>query len=418
MIPTQKQALLEQASSQKASLQQVLPLMGQDSLRAICAAPGPFITVFLPACHPGTVDFPRAGRMKTIVREAALELERRRFSGSISQILKPLEDLAENPGSLGGGSDSVIFASPGSFRHFRLLAPTHEGLTVASHPYITPLLALLMPQQEFYVLAVAKKQLRLGRWYGGRCTEIPLPPGVPKSFEETLAFDTPDHDLQGRSASGTGSTQMGTERFGTGSERDLVHERLRHYLHLVDRKLTGLLMGAPLVLVGVAQELTAYRSVAKYPRVLAAKPTSPEHLSWTELGELARESVLEARRGEAESARGEFLEEARRDRLAAGVHTVLEAAQEGRVHKLLVEQGATDNGLMSPVFAVDSTRLEGEQDRINAAAVETIRNRGEVYMLDPGKLERFSPIAAILRFSERVSAAGLGQQVQPQTVKE
>ena len=180
-----------QASARQASSQPVLDLMGQDSLKAICAAPGPFVTVFLPACHPGAADLPRAERIRTILRDAGHELERRQFQGPIDQLLKPLEKLAENPESLAGGSDSVIFVSPEIFRHLRLLAPTRERLIVASHPHITPVLAHLMPHQVFYVLAITKKLLRLGRWYEGQCTEVPLPVGVPKSFEKTLVFDQP-----------------------------------------------------------------------------------------------------------------------------------------------------------------------------------------------------------------------------------
>jgi hypothetical protein len=51
---------------------------------------------------------------------------------------------------------------------------------------------------------------------------------------------------------------------------------------------------------------------------------------------------------------------------------------------------------------VDDARIEGEQDLINAAAVETIRRHGEVLMLDPGQLGA-CPIAALLRFSQPAS---------------
>jgi hypothetical protein len=337
--------------------------------------------------------------MKTILRDAAHELERRRFQGPIGELLTPLEQLADNP-TVTGGSDSVIFLSPGIFRHLRLLTPTRERLVVASHPHITPLLAHLMPQREFYVVAITKKLLRLGRWYDGECAEVPLPARVPKSFEETVTFVQPDHDLQNRSPAGASASQVGPARFGTGAERDLVHERLHQYLQLVDRELSGFLGGAPLVLVAIAQELAAYHSVSEYPHVLAAKPTSPEHLTWAELGERAQEAVMAARRGEAGRVLGEFRETARRDRVTSGIHEVLEAAHEGRVHKLLLEKDAEHEGLLGPLFPMDSARLEGGQDLINTVAVETIRRRGEVYMLDPGELGVSSPIAAFLRYSD------------------
>jgi hypothetical protein len=110
MTSSQKQALERQASSQSA-----LDLLAQDSLKAICAAPGPFVTIFLPARHPGAAELPRIQGLKTILHDAVQELQRRRFQGPIDQLLKPLEDLAKNPARLAGGSDSVIFLGPGPF---------------------------------------------------------------------------------------------------------------------------------------------------------------------------------------------------------------------------------------------------------------------------------------------------------------
>jgi hypothetical protein len=388
----------KQASEPKASSQPALNWLTHDLLSAVCAATGPFLSISLPARHPGAAELPRTQGLKTILRNAAQELEHRRFQGPIDQLLKPLEELAKDPASLSGGSDSVIFVSPGLFHHSSLPTPISERLVVASHPHITPLLAHLMPQHEFYVLAIGKKLLRFGRWHNSQCTEVPLPADVPKSFEETLPLEQPDHDLQSRSAGGP-SGQVGTTRFGVGAERDQLHERLRHYFQTVDRALTGFLKDRTVVLVGIAQELAAYRSISKYPHLLTAEPTSSERLTWSELEEHGRHAVLKARRAEAESALGEFKETARRDHTAIGVREVLEAAREGRVHKLIVENNAEHEGLLGPSFPVDSARLEGNQDLINAAAVETIRAHGEVHIVNPGEIGDSSAVAAILRYS-------------------
>jgi hypothetical protein len=321
-------------------------------------------------------------------------------------ILDPLRELAENPEGLAGGRDSVVFASPGLFRHFALGAPTVGRLIVALYPQITPVLTSLIPQREFYVLAVTKKLLRLGRWRDGQCAEIAMPAGISTSFEDTLTSETPDHDLQSHSPSGS-SPQVGSTRFGTGSERDLVHDRLGQYFHTVDRHLTDFLHGSSLVLVGIEQELAAYRSTARYPHLLFAEPTSPAHLSFAELGKLGLEAVLKKQRAEADKVLHDFRENARRDHVVTGVREVLEAAYQGRVHQLLMERNAGQDGLLGPLFP-DSSRLEGQQDLINAAAVETIKGHGEVYVVDPGQLGS-CPVAAILRFSTASGASHGGQ---------
>lgn len=390
-----------QEPATKASGQR-LNLLSRDSLQEICASRGPFVTVFLPARHPGAADLPRAERVRAVLRDATDELTRRRFQEPIDQLLRPLRELVENSAELAGGSDSVIFASPELFRHFALDAPTAERLIVASHPYITPALSDVVLQREFYVLGIAKKLLRLCRWSDGRCIEIAMPAGLPTSFEDTLVFETPDHDLQSRSAPGS-SSQAGATRFGTGSERDMVHDRLHQYFQIVDRTLTHFLKNAPLVLVGIAQELAAYRSVARYPHLLFAKRISPAHLSAAELGQYGEEAVLENKRADAEKVLADIRQSHHRDHVATGIREVLQAAHEGRVHKLLLERNAKHDGLLGPSFPVDSSRIEGEQDLINATAVETIRGHGEVYVLEPGQLGS-CPVAALLRYSTALGA--------------
>ena len=109
---------------------------------------------------------------------------------------------------------------------------------------------------------------------------------------------------------------------------------------------------------------------------------------------------MAARRDEAQRVLGEFQDTARRDRVISGVRKVLRASREGRVHRLLLEKEAEQMGPLGPGFPVDSLDLEEEQDLLNAAAAETIRGRGEVYMFDSGALGESSPIGAILRYSD------------------
>ena len=67
---------------------------------------------------------------------------------------------------------------------------------------------------------------------------------------------------------------------------------------------------------------------------------------------------------------GEVRETARRDCVTSGIREVLEVAHEGRVHKLLWEKDAEHEGLLGPLFPMDSARLVS------------------------------SPIAAVLRYSD------------------
>ncbi len=66
MTSSQKHPTVRQASPHQG-----LDLIAQDSLKTICAAPGPFVTIFLPARHPAAADLPRFQGLKTILRDGA-----------------------------------------------------------------------------------------------------------------------------------------------------------------------------------------------------------------------------------------------------------------------------------------------------------------------------------------------------------
>jgi hypothetical protein len=383
---------------------QALELLVKNSLKPVCSSPGPFITVYLPACHPGASDLPRSPRLKAILRSAAAELERRRYRGAIDQLLAPLEEVANDPAAMAGAGDSVMFSSPAFFQHYRVPSRAGERMAVATHAHVTPLLPSLIHYEEFYVMGISRKRLRLGHWSAGHCEEIPLPPSVPESLAAFGGFDRPDHDLENRSAAGASNGQMRGVVFGTSADREKDNDYLHNYFRLVDRELRTILGTAPLVVIGVDYELAAYRKAAEYAQVFHARPTSPDYLTWAEMGVRAQEALAEKTQSEAEHALKEFREATRRDRVVSDVRKVLEAAHEGRVYRLLLAKGAEYQDLLGPLYPMTPNSVEGAQDLLNTAAVETIRAGGEIHLLDPLQLAGAGPIAAVLRYSRQQNA--------------
>jgi hypothetical protein len=376
-----------------------LQLVDGPWLRSICRSPGPFLTVYLPAHHPGAADLTAAIRLKSMLRTAAAELAQRQYQGPIGNLLSPFENLLRDATMLGGSADTVIFGSPGAFHLLRPPAPVSARLAIATHPYITPLLPHIVQDRECYILLVSRKGLRLGRCSAGDCQEVALPSSIPRTLAEAGDYDQPDHDLESRSAAGSSQGQIHRLRFGTSSDRDRADLYLHNYLRLADRELTRILNGATLALIGVADDLAAYRLASEYPRVLEAGHTGVDHLTWAEIGEIVQGALRDARRFEAEIALSEARDATRRDHVASGIREVLEAAHAGRVHKLILAREAEYQDLLGPLYPIDEARIEGPQDLLNAAAVETLHAGGEVHVVDPQQLTGFAPIAAILRYS-------------------
>jgi len=117
---------------------------------------------------------------------------------------------------------------------------------------------------------------------------------------------------------------------------------------------------------------------AANPTAVAAKATSAEK---AEPASMATESELQQLRELAGSGR-----------ISTGVRPVLKAASEGRVAKLILAEEAE--------FAATREALESDspEDLLNAAAVLSIRNGGEVFTLPVEAMGAEAPVAAILRY--------------------
>src|SRR5262249_51659317 len=154
------------------------------------------------------------------------------------------------------------YSAAGFIETYRISGQLREKVILARHPFIRSLLTEAFAPREVFALSVSPKHMRLFRCAGDRCEERELPRGVPKNIAEALDFDQPDHDLQNRSSSGSLAAPGFAVTFGTLSDREAAPEYLRHYFSVLDRGLHPMAKNTPVFLMGVAEDLTAFRKAA------------------------------------------------------------------------------------------------------------------------------------------------------------
>jgi hypothetical protein len=355
------------------------------AVKLLAGSRGPCITVQIPGHHPGASEGSRHALFHDFVRTAGQQAP--------ASLVKPLEEIADGPEFLGGGPAEAIFSSPDFIARYYVAGPLDEKLVVASHFHLTPFLVSAFAPPEFFILALGRKHLRFLKHSGGDCKELELPPGVPANLEAAGAFDRPDHDLENRSAAGPSMGAMRGVHFGTMSDHEAAPEYLAHFFGLVDRGLKPVLAGKPLLLMGVHEQIAAYRRVAKYGAILIPEVDgNAEYLPLAEIGARAADAAVKHYYSLGEHVLAEWREMPDRHRTLGDLHEVLEAAAGGRVHRLCV-RGGTE--VIGPLVATEPAERE---DLINAAVVETLRTGGEVFVLPQDKMPVTNPVAAILRY--------------------
>jgi len=178
-------------------------------------------------------------------------------------------------------------------------------------------------------------------------------------------------------------------------DSDWRDARMEDFLRQVDRSLLERFGGAghdrKLVVVGTERLRVKWSEIADPSlrrAVIATVDGNVDHMRPAELAQRVIDAVHEARRLEAEAAVAE-LEELDPSRTAMGVDDVVTLARAGRLHRLLVEQGATAE------VEVDGVLLG---DRI-ANAVRAAFDVGTRILVVPrGLLTRHEGIAAVVRW--------------------
>lgn len=374
-----------------------------DNLTELASSPPPCITILLPPFRPGEQTKSMAALLRTYCQDIERQLAARRLvDRERSALVEPLLRLIETPDIAAGSHwGRAIFRSPEVFTVLDGIAVVQPRLTIASCFQVRGVLADLHLPQEFFLLKLSQKQVELRRCAGLRAQRVELPKGVPRTLDDAMAFEPPDHDLENRSAAGSSIGSMRGVRFGTGSGRETARVHVADFFKAVDRGIKELAHGRhlPLVLTGVDEDAVIYRSASGYPHLLkdsihgSANTPLPEHELLQQAYALVRSDLLE----QAVGSLNELKERKAPARFSTDLDAILRAAVEGRVGWLFINQDAQVLGA-SAVTRGPVHGNWGEEDLLNVAAVETILHRGEAFTIPDAKMPDGTEVAAIFRY--------------------
>jgi Bacterial archaeo-eukaryotic release factor family 3 len=286
--------------------------------------------------------------------------------------------LTFDPMMQAGGPGFVIFRSASIFECHRAPGMPKAELTVGSRFHLSPLLKGVHSLKHFFVLSINRKHMRLYRYSNGTCHEVEWPAGVPFSFNETEGAE--GANIENRSSTGVSPGAMWSVQFGSKGrpKREGAGNHFHHFFAAIDHGLSPLLRDQPLVLTGVADEVSAYRKISKYPRILEEGILgSQQHTSMPELAKTCSEIAEREYFARSLAVCNEF--RTTTGPTASGPQGVLKAALNGRIHKLCVREDS------------------GSEDMVNSAVAETLHAGGEVFVARRADLATEVAVA-LLRF--------------------
>lgn len=348
-------------------------------------------------------EVPTAGdidsHVRSLLARAERQLQERRgelsgearkaLEGDLERIGGWFDDEFDRDGAQGvavfaAGLDDLFLTLP-------LPAPVEDEARIAAQLYLAPLVGLVGRGDGALVAYVGRER---GDVYRLRAGEL-----VPFVDEST---EVPGRHDQGGWSQGRYERHINT----------IVDRHLRDVADALDR-CVGALRDVRIVLAGPEETRSGFEELLSQEAraALVGWVTAEAHVDASGLLEAARPLLDEWRSGHEEELLARWREEAARNgRASAGWDETLQAASDGRVELLLVQDGADHPAYVCPECGraqaeggscpLDGTTLQAADTGLDLAVHQTLAHGGTVEVIDNDHrdLEPVGGVAALLRF--------------------
>ena len=351
---------------------QNLPLMDAKNLEKLARRRGECVTVLLPATHPGAPEKDKLETLKVLMHAEGAAVDP-------AMVQKMEEALVEREIS-GGGPGVAIFAGE-DFLEVYGAPVTTAKVVIGEQFFVLPTLLDACLAQEFMILGLSKKVLRLLQFEEGICRAIELPEGMPAKLEDSQGVESSDLKTKNHASSGSMPGGAGAVHFGTTSQNEDSDNHLEHWFGQVDQGLAPIVGKRQLMLLGPDFEVAAFRRVVKHCTLFEGEIVQGmKDLSMGEIAQMAGERALSAQNAKGVAALEKIREWKVRSAVATDGETANAAAKEGRVQVLCVSDSVV------------------EEDLVNATVIETLSHGGQVMSVREKEMSPGSSVAALLRY--------------------
>jgi peptide chain release factor subunit 1 len=373
-----------------------------DALRDLAgfrAAKGCAISLYLDldpqtTVNPGDVQtrvnslLDAGGRNPGLAEDASSRDQKQGLRDDVERIRRYFETEFDRSGMRG----FALFCSglDNLWRPLPLPCEVVDDVRLGRELYLAPLLTVLGRGEGALVAVVSRERGNLYRLRGGRLHEI---------ADETE--DVPNQHDQG------GWSQARFQRHVDA----MVARHLGHVADQIDRRVRRE-PSTQLVIVAAEEIRSEVESMlsSESRNAIVGWASAEAHVSGQELLDVVRPVLEQARAAQEREALERWREEAARDgRAAAGWEHTLEAASDGRIELLLVQERANREAYACPQCGrgslangncpLDGTRLEKRQDGLDLAVHRTLEHGGSVWLArHSDDLTPVEGIGALLRY--------------------
>ncbi len=292
----------------------------------------------------------------------------------------------------------AVFISPDRFEHFKLAVDTYDKSHVSYNFNLKQLIAELRDNQEYYLLALSPNHNQLYQASRNNIEELTVEE-LPLNLKEFLNLDDEAAEKYQSINTAGGSSVF----HGQGAASDDDNEDLLHYLKEIDRvinlKLKEEEKNSYLVIAADDSVFNLYKNINNYDKLLGENLSgNAQQMNKKELREKSWKLVEKHLHDYLKDVKDRYLELKAGDKTSSELEDIVEASHYSKIDTLLLNKNAEKAG----VFLEDENEIKlmdnKDYDLYNFAAVQTIKNGGDVYALEKEEMPENADILAIYRY--------------------
>ena len=364
------------------------------------------ISIFIPTHRAGEEvnEMLDQKKLKNRLKEVRHELESWQLhNNEIDRLLKPVDDLISDTGFWKYQSDGLaIFLNHNRFEYYTLPVFFDEFNYISDHFYLKPVIPYLNQDERFYLLALSLHEVKFYEGFAHRLDELKVEDILPERLEKVIGYDYRQKYLQFRSGQ-TGADQ--TMFHGHGEGKDDNRAEIFKFFRAVNDGLHEILNEekVPLILATVDYLHPIYKEANTYKylhnKFIAGNPEQEDPV-------LLHEKSLELLNGIFDQQKREKLakfEKALSDDLASYKgNEIVPAAINQRIDTLFARNLAEAWGMFDRKkndVITEEFKTRHNAGLMNMAAVHTILNNGNVYLMEKDEMpEKSGVMNAIFRY--------------------
>lgn len=308
---------------------------------------------------------------------------------SIDQLYQQI-DFTHNAEGLG------LFVSKTVKQIIQFHFPVKERIAIGNSFEIRDILYEVYYQKTYFLLSLVEKGARL---YQGN---IAVLHEIKNHHFPLRNIDQFEYNPSARGSSYTGHA------FNKQFERDksqMEEMRYDQFLKTVDDGLKSYLINhTPLIVAGPTEDVAAFKKINSHQKIIGEISGNQFHRPLPELALSAWEVMKSFLNHEKENQIKELYEKVEEGQGKTGLAAIWSATQEGKGYKLLVEKDYTQPGFLAEGdpchlhLKPPKEKHEILPDAVNILMQTVLEKKGEVIIVENGRIENYGRIGLITRY--------------------